>query len=222
MKILALEFSSTQRSAAVVSADAAKLSLVTSEVLESGSNVNSLALIEEALKKAALEREQIDCVAVGIGPGSYTGIRSAIALAQGWQLARECKLIGISSAECIAATAQEEGLTGIVDVVIDAQRHEFYLCRYEITAQALKAIEPLRIVTMTEIQKRKTSDELAIGPEVTRWFPGGRTVFPRACILGKIANRRTDFVAGEKLEPIYLREPNFVKAPPPRFAREGP
>src|SRR6185503_18050863 len=58
MKILALEFSSTQRSAAVVSADAAKLSLVTSEVLESGSNVNSLALIEEALKKAALEREQ--------------------------------------------------------------------------------------------------------------------------------------------------------------------
>jgi tRNA threonylcarbamoyl adenosine modification protein YeaZ len=219
MKILALEFSSTQRSAAVVIVDTAKRSLATSEALESGPKVNSLALIEEALKEAALEREQIDCVAVGIGPGSYTGIRSAIALAQGWQLARQCRLIGISSAECIAATAQQEGLTGIVDVVIDAQRQEFYLGRYEVTAQAIKEIGPLRIVTMTEMQGRKTSDELTIGPEVTRWFPGGRTVFPRACVLGKMATRRTDFVAGEKLEPIYLREPNFVKAPPPRFAR---
>lgn len=220
MKILALEFSSAQRSAAVVSAEAAKLSFVTSEALESGKKVNSLALIEEALKEAALEREQIDCIAVGIGPGSYTGIRSAIALAQGWQLARQCKLIAISSAECIAATAQQEGLTGMFDVIIDAQRQEFYLCRYEATALGLKEIEPLRIVTTTEMQKRKLSDELAVGPEVTRWFPRGRTIFPRACVLGKIATRRTDFVAGEKLEPIYLREPNFVKAAPPRFTRQ--
>jgi len=36
-----------------------------------------------ALKQAGLEREAIDCIAVGLGPGSYTGIRSAIALAQG-------------------------------------------------------------------------------------------------------------------------------------------
>ena len=218
MKILALEFSSAQRSAAVVSADTTKPSSITSEIVDSGSKVNALALIEEALREAAIEREQIDCVAVGIGPGSYTGIRSAIALAQGWQLARECKLLGISSAECVAATAQEEGLTGILDVVIDAQRQEFYLCRYEVTAEALREIEPLRIVTKAELHERKASNELTIGPEVTRWFPSGRIVFPRACILGKMATRRTNFVTGEKLEPIYLREPNFVKAPPPRFA----
>jgi hypothetical protein len=41
-------------------------------------------------------------------------------------------------------------------------------------------------------------------------------ILPRAGILGKLALARTDFTAGEKLEPIYLRETKFVKAPPPR------
>ena len=46
--------------------------------------------------------------------------------------------------------------------------------------------------------------------------PGSRTLFPRAATLGRFALRRTDFVSGEKLEPIYLRPTQFVKAPPPR------
>ncbi len=41
-------------------------------------------------------------------------------------------------------------------------------------------------------------------------------VFPRAATLGQLAAGRADFVSGEKLEPIYLRETKFVKAPPPR------
>jgi hypothetical protein len=41
-------------------------------------------------------------------------------------------------------------------------------------------------------------------------------VFPRAAVLGQLALGRSDFVAGDKLEPIYLRETNFVKAPPGR------
>ena len=44
-------------------------------------------MIEEALREAGLEREQIEVLAVGLGPGSYTGIRVALSLAQGWQLA---------------------------------------------------------------------------------------------------------------------------------------
>jgi hypothetical protein len=35
-------------------------------------------------------------------------------------------------------------------------------------------------------------------------------------MLATLAAQRTDFVAGEKLEPVYLRETNFVKAPPVR------
>jgi len=53
-----------------------------------GQDVPPLRLVERALAEAKVERGQIECVAVGLGPGSYTGIRGAIALAQGWQLAR--------------------------------------------------------------------------------------------------------------------------------------
>ena len=62
----------------------------------------NLALVERALAQANCRREEIAVVAVGLGPGSYTGIRSAIALAQGWQLGRGVKTLGISSVECLA------------------------------------------------------------------------------------------------------------------------
>src|SRR5262245_44865161 len=131
MKILALEFSSPQRSVAVLRRDELRephSGFVISEVIETGSVANApLILIEEALREAKLEREQIECLVIGIGPGSYTGIRSAIALAQGWQLASEIRLLAISSVECIAAQAKAENMPGPVNVVIDAQREEFYL-----------------------------------------------------------------------------------------------
>ena len=219
MKTLALEFSSPQRSVAVVHgrADAGPQAL--GEAIETGTrSTGALGLVEEALRQAQLEREQIECIAVGLGPGSYTGIRAAIALAQGWQLARPVQLLGISSAECLAAQAQAEGISGRVHVVIDAQRNEFYLAGYDLDAESWREVEPLRLVPSTEVRGRQQAGGILIGPEVTQWFPGSRVLFPRAATLGQLASRRGDSVPGEKLEPIYLRETRFVKAPPPRFA----
>src|ERR1041384_2925534 len=100
MKILALEFSSPQRSVAVLSDGAKRVS----EVIDTapGHSMKPLGMVETAWQEAGLEREQIECLAVGLGPGSYTGIRAAIALAQGWQLARGVELLGVGRA---AATA---------------------------------------------------------------------------------------------------------------------
>ena len=53
-----------------------------------------------------MQIEEIDCLAIGIGPGSYTGIRAAISIAQAWQLARSVNLLSISSVDCLAAAAQ--------------------------------------------------------------------------------------------------------------------
>ena len=212
MKILALEFSSPQRSVAV--ADGAR---AMSEVVEtSARETQAFGMIGTALCEAKLEREQIECVVVGLGPGSYHGIRVALSIAQGWQLARGIKLLGISSAEVIAAQAQAEKIFGRVNVVIDAQKNELYLAAYEITASERKEIEQLRIVTPAEIQSRGGT-EMIVGPEVTRWFSSGKILFPRAATLAELAVNRNDFVPGEKLEPIYLRETNFVKAPPSRI-----
>jgi tRNA threonylcarbamoyl adenosine modification protein YeaZ len=220
MTILALEFSSGQRSVAVVRRQAGEAVFVASEVIETGAGgTRAFGMIEDALREAGLEREQIEVLAIGLGPGSYTGIRVALSVAQGWQLASRdggMKLLGVSSAECVAAQAQAEKISGRVHVVIDAQRNEFYLASYEISAADRKEAGPLRIVTRAEIESRAGANEILIGPEVTRWFPNGRMVFPRAAMVGQLAFSRSDFVAGNQLEPIYLRETNFVKAPPTR------
>jgi tRNA threonylcarbamoyl adenosine modification protein YeaZ len=217
MKILALEFSSPQRSVAVVQGRAEATRPASSEVVEGGGKATrAFSLIEGALRQAQLERQQIECLAVGLGPGSYTGIRVAIALAQGWQLAREVKILGLSSADAIAAQAQAEGLTGPVAVVIDAQRGEFYLATYEVSATGWREVQPLRLAGLVEVESAEGAGHVVVGPEATSWFPAARVVFPRASTLGRLALGRTDFVAGEHVEPIYLRPPAFVKAPPPR------
>jgi tRNA threonylcarbamoyladenosine biosynthesis protein TsaB len=262
MTILALEFSSPQRSVAVLRSDFRRNELhqspspilaeksgthgthpsdIICEAVETGGRgTNAFAMIERALGEAKIEREQIDVLAVGLGPGSYTGIRAAISLAQGWQLAfaepeqdkssqtlasaqrrlaRGVKLLGVSSAEAIAAQARMDIIHGRVNVVIDAQRNEFYLATYEITPDGWREIAPLKILTKAEVELRVAGGEILTGPEVTKWFPSGRTIFPRAAALAELASRRNDFVPGEKLEPIYLRETSFVKAPPPRGAK---
>src|SRR5437870_9417232 len=110
MKILAIEFSSPQRSVAVLTGSGAKAPVA--EVVDtSPRGSEALGMIEEALRQGQIEREQIEWLAIGLGPGSYTGIRSAIALAQGWQLAadeEEIKFVGLSSADCIAAEIQSD------------------------------------------------------------------------------------------------------------------
>jgi tRNA threonylcarbamoyladenosine biosynthesis protein TsaB len=215
MTILALEFSSPQRSVAI-----ARGGNVLDEASETGGrNTAAFGMIEKVLAEAKVGREQIEVIAVGLGPGSYTGIRSAIAIAQGWQLGREIKLLGISSVEAIAAQAQAEKIFGRVNVVVDAQRGEFYLAAFEVSADGRREIEMLKISSLAEIQSRADAGEILAGPEVAKWFPNGRTIFPRAAALAKLAASRNDFVAGEKLEPVYLRETNFVKSPPRKPGR---
>jgi len=209
MTILALEFSTLQRSVAVTGGGRV------SEAVDAGTGGNhAFGMIERALAEAKIEREQVDILAVGLGPGSYTGIRAAISIAQGWQLACGVKLCGISSVEAIVAQARAENFFGRVTVVIDAQRNELYLATYDITSDGLRETLPLKILSRAEAQSRENNGEIFIGPEVTKWFPGGRTIFPRAAMLAELAVRRNTFTPGEKLEPVYLRETTFTKSPP--------
>jgi tRNA threonylcarbamoyladenosine biosynthesis protein TsaB len=212
MTILALEFSSSQRSVAL-----ARSGRVLAEASEAGGReTRAFGLIERVLASAQIGRAEIECLAVGLGPGSYTGIRVALSIAQGWQLATGVKLLGLGSAECLAAQAQSGKILGSVNVVIDAQRGEFYRATFEISADVLNEIAPLKIVSAAEIESRAAAGEILIGPEATSRFPSGKVLFPHAAMLATLAAQRSDFVAGEKLEPIYLRETNFVKAPPAR------
>jgi tRNA threonylcarbamoyladenosine biosynthesis protein TsaB len=226
MKILALEFSSVQRSVAVIQQrgpgmEATHPVRTTStppihinEVIETGGvGGNTISMIEAVLGEAGLEREQIQTLVIGLGPGSYSGIRRAIAAAQGWQLARDeqvFKLLGISSVDCLAAQAISEGIAGPFNVVIDAQRGEFYLAVFESGPEGARNLEPLRLATLDELKQRETRGEYFFGPEAAR-FQNGRVTFPSASKLAELALAKNDFVPGEMLEPIYLRATEFVK-----------
>ena len=214
MTILALEFSSPQRSAAVLRTGSPT---ITGEAVEtSGRQTNAFRMIEQVLSEAKIKREQVDVIAVGLGPGSYTGIRAAISVAQGWQLACGVKLLGVSSVEAIAAQVHTERILGRVSMVIDAQRNELYMATFGIAPDNRRELAPLKILPLAEVQSQMERGEIIVGPEVTKWFPAGRVIFPRAAALAELAARRSDYVPGEKLEPIYLRETNFVKSPPSR------
>ena len=184
--------------------------VVLSEAAESGGYrvTNAFGLTEKVLAETKIPRGEIEMIAVGLGPGSYTGVRAAIAIAQGWQLARGVRLLGVNSAECLAAQAQAEKMFGRVNVVIDAQRNEFYLSGWEISAAERREVSPLKIVPAAEIEARKATGEICVGPEQAR------ILFPAAAMTARLAAGRTDFLAGEKLAPVYLREAAFVKAAP--------
>jgi tRNA threonylcarbamoyl adenosine modification protein YeaZ len=210
MKILALEFSSETRSVALVESGR-----VAGRAAESGGrSTRAFALIDAVLREAVWEREAIECIAVGLGPGSYTGIRAAIALAQGWQFARDVQALGIGSVECLAAQAHSEGVRGAVHFLIDAQRGEFYCARAELAEEAPR-IEPLRIISQEEARSLPER-ALVVEPALIQLFPNARALCPEAAALGKLASARSDYLSTEKLEPIYLRPAAFIKAPPPR------
>ncbi len=206
MKILALEFSSSQRAVAV-SDDVNPIARMVTDDLKT----SPLLLIDEVLEKSNTDRADISVIALGIGPGSYTGIRSAIAVAQGWELAKSVNLSPISSAEVLAATARTQGQRGETHLIIDAQRHEHYHTTWNLTETEQTETKPLSIIGVVEAFELES-----FGPDQ----PGMdycKPLHPCAAQLAKLAANRNSYVPGFAIKPIYLRQTEFTKAPPPRI-----
>src|SRR5262245_31906454 len=98
MIVLAFEFSTICRGVAVV-----RDGEVLSEVRQmDGRHTRIIGLMQAALDEAKTHRAEISHLALGIGPGSYMGIRLSIAAVQGWLLARETTVIPVSSFSVLA------------------------------------------------------------------------------------------------------------------------
>ena len=83
-----------------------------------------LGLIEELLQEADAGWDQIDLLAVGVGPGTFTGLRIGVATARALASARGIPLVGISTLESLARNAPLEHST--VAAVLDARRGEVF------------------------------------------------------------------------------------------------
>jgi tRNA threonylcarbamoyladenosine biosynthesis protein TsaB len=210
--LLALECSAATRSIALSDAGRVLATRRHPEVRQT----SLFSLIQDALNEIGASREAITGVAIGLGPGSYTGIRAAIAIAQGWELATQVRLQGISSVEVCAHQCRADGVWGDVAVVIDAQRQECYLAEFRISSESCAPLAPLRLVSRSEVRSRAEAGLLLAGPELEVQGLDGRRVVPDAAALAAMASTQTEFVPGDRLIPIYLRPTAFVKAVPPR------
>ncbi len=215
MKILAIEFSSPLRSVALAEVGEGTFRVLGRAEERLGQSTHAFAMIGAVLEQAGLARSAIDCLAIGLGPGSYAGIRVSLAIAQGWQLATGVRTVGISSIECLAETARAEGVRGPVSFLVDAQRGEFYLADYELGDTGSVERSPLRIAVRAEIEHRLAARSVVMGPDILAAFPAARELNPDAVALSRLAASGPDAVSAGELQPIYLRAVSFVKAPAP-------
>ncbi|MFR1638052.1 MAG: tRNA (adenosine(37)-N6)-threonylcarbamoyltransferase complex dimerization subunit type 1 TsaB [Eggerthellaceae bacterium] len=110
------------------------------------SNTQLLPRIDAALAEHGVAREDIACVAVGRGPGSFTGVRLAMATAKGIASALEVPLVGVSSLDAVAWNAWAAGERGPLSVVADAMRKEVYPVRYLLNDTGIERLEADRVV----------------------------------------------------------------------------
>ncbi|WP_283170130.1 tRNA (adenosine(37)-N6)-threonylcarbamoyltransferase complex transferase subunit TsaD [Curtanaerobium respiraculi] len=110
------------------------------------SNTRLLPEVEALLDEAGVTRGQIASIACGRGPGSFTGVRIAIATAKGAASALEVPLVGVSTLDAVAWQLQAAGYRGEALVLADAMRKEVYPVRFRLTDEAAIRLEPDTVV----------------------------------------------------------------------------
>ncbi len=110
------------------------------------SNTQLLPRVDALLVNAGVERSQLACVCVGRGPGSFTGVRIAMATAKGVASALGAALVGVSSLDVVAWRVWSSGVRGNLAAVADAMRKEVYPVRYTLSDVGVWRLEADRVV----------------------------------------------------------------------------
>ena len=114
------------------------------------SNTQLLPRIDALLAERGVSRDELACVVVGRGPGSFTGVRIAMATAKGVASALGVGLVGVSSLDAVAWNARFAGVRGPLAVVADAMRKEVYPVRYLLTDEGARRLEADRVLKAEE------------------------------------------------------------------------
>jgi tRNA threonylcarbamoyladenosine biosynthesis protein TsaB len=177
----------------------------------------ALPMLEKLLGNAGLTASQLDGVAFGAGPGSFTGLRIACGLAQGLAFARGLPVVAVSSFEAIA---QESGETRVV-ACIDARMREVYYSALEKQGGAhrrsWREVVPGQCVAPQDAPPPPGEGWAGCGNGFQAYpeFLSGKIVrkkpevHPTAFAVAQLAAPR--FAAGEGIDaalasPVYLRD----------------
>jgi tRNA threonylcarbamoyladenosine biosynthesis protein TsaB len=216
MNILALDTSMGACSAAVLRADGAERMLFArQEIMARGHAEALMPMVAEVMAEAALPFADLDLIAATTGPGSFTGVRIAIAAARGLALVTKAKLFGSDSLTVMANMAAE-GLGGEpFAVAVDARRDMIYFGLYDSTAQKLEG--PLLITPAEAANMLPAKLQVAVGSGAALLAEAASLrgvsvaaklpeLQPRAEALARIAGESGETTP--TLRPLYLRPPD--------------
>lgn len=210
MRVLAIETSSVRGSVALVEDDQIVASAHHEEASRHGERL--LPLIDEALAASGWSRSSIDRLGVGVGPGSFTGLRVGIALATGLALGLGVPLVGVGSLRAIAA-GHPSSDPRLRLVVRDARRSEHFVAAYDADGAELHAPEACPQARTPERLRQLAGERpfVVLGLQLpglpcasSEW-----TEFPDARAIGRLARRLAP--EGHPPRPHYVRGPNAVR-----------
>jgi len=121
--------------------------------------------VREVLEETGISFDQLDCIAFGAGPGSFTGVRVAVALAQGLGYARGLPLCPVSTLAALAAGALADTAVEAAACCLDARMGEVYFGAYCRDAEeGVRALAPDALLGPDAVGLPEGRAFLAVGP----------------------------------------------------------
>lgn len=180
----------------------------------------ALPWAEQLLADAGVRKSQLDAIACGRGPGAFTGVRLAVALAQGLAFALDRPVLPVSTLAALAADAGAAEGERIV-AAIDARMGEIYLAEYVADgAHGLHETQAEHLVAPGDAVRASNEPCIGVGTgfaavegvlaarlasQLTRC---DATALPHAAAIARLAAlafARGEAIAPDALEPAYLR-----------------
>ncbi len=220
MKILHIETSSKNCSVAI--SDGEELLCVCEEVSENYKQSESLhTFVKWALEGAEISLKDLDAVSLGMGPGSYTGLRIGSSAAKGFCYGLKIPLIAVNSLETMIEPFLSQNFDYIIPL-LDARRMEVYTAVFDGISGNMITETEAKILDETSFQEFKNKNVIFIGDgaakarEIIQLSDAefNETIYPSARYLvkkavGKFNNKEFEDVA--YFEPFYLKEFQGVK-----------
>ncbi|AIF47130.1 tRNA (adenosine(37)-N6)-threonylcarbamoyltransferase complex dimerization subunit type 1 TsaB [Dyella japonica] len=217
MNLLAIETSTEACSVALIHGDEV---IARSELAPRRHAELVLPMADALLAEAGLGRHALDVIAVGRGPGAFTGVRLGISLAQGMALALDVPVVTVSSLAALALEAPEDDAS--ILAVIDARMGEIYAASYRSDGNGgLVELDEERVCTPEALILSPSHAWHVVGTGWTTYADvlrprltgpllsaeGAR--YPQARHVAELAAR--EFAAGrahapEQALPVYLRD----------------
>ena len=172
--------------------------------MERGHQERLAGLAAEVMAEAGVGFSELQRIGVGVGPGSFTGVRVGLAFAKGLALAWDAPLVGIGSLEALAVSAES---SGVIAAAIDARRGRVYL-------QLFRDGAPLTPPDVVEIEAaahlvEENGAAVVVGSGAPLLKPTGEpapTAWPSPEALVRLAQAAV--LPTEPPLPLYLRPPD--------------